>query len=98
MERKQGFMKKINKTCKECGGACCKYMTIPLDEGDVAEDTDWYRARGELIDGGFWRVPSRCPKLTVEGACSIEADKPATCRAYEVGGEGCRAIRRLKGV
>ena len=82
--------------CRECAGACCKYISIPLEE--IAElDLRWLQARGTLSQTNdcrvFWRIPSRCPHLTTSGHCDIYATRPKSCKSYEVDGEMCRAVK-----
>jgi Fe-S-cluster containining protein len=82
----------MNKTCKKCGGACCKHIIIPLGKMQYI-DTAWLRVRGTLNAAGDWRVESKCRHLGWFGRCRIYKKRPMNCRAYEVGGPDCRKAR-----
>ncbi len=82
--------------CAQCGGECCKYITIPLSELEEL-DIPWLQARGMLY-GPVWRIKSRCPRLTDEGKCAIYETRPETCKMFEVGGQSCRRARAAAGI
>ena len=78
-------------TCDDCGGACCRYFTLPVgkltrDQREIAE------TRGKVC-GGKWHVNAACKFLGDDGRCVRYATRPAACRAYKVGGKDCLEIR-----
>ena len=83
----------MNQLCIDCGGACCKFVTIPLDMVRYRFDRDWLKARGKLLPDGRWIIEARCPKLGVNGRCKCYDERPLACMDYEVGGEACMEVR-----
>jgi len=86
----------VNQSCKDCGGACCRYISLPVmtpDRNWMLADPAWMEARGEIV-GDKWIIKSTCPHLTADGLCDIHETKPETCRKYEVDGESCKRIRQ----
>lgn len=81
--------------CASCGGACCRYITIPLANliGWTNRALPWFEARGTVDAEGRWRIYSPCRHLTPEGRCGIYATRPEVCRDYPVDGPSCRAAR-----
>ena len=51
------------------------------------------RARGKIL-GGKWYIRSTCPSL-LSGLCQRQDNKPVACQMFEVGGEGCNAVRKI---
>ncbi len=81
------------KNCDECGGECCKYITISFPELDIPLDEldrAWLQTRGTLYADGTWRIKSRCPYFTQQGRCLIYSERPQSCVDFEVGGKACR--------
>lgn len=90
--------------CTACG-ACCRaaYHSVQVSARDpaVKANPDLIVDRGEYLE--LKRTGDRCAALdggTVDGDrlvpyhCRIYADRPQTCRDFEVGGEHCLTARR----
>jgi len=90
--------------CAICKGACCESLAVPFPPDD---DTAAFLALRGTVDPAPRRVPSgedvvyvylevRCSQLTRSGRCGCYDTRPGVCRAYEVGGVGCRAAVRRR--
>jgi len=81
---------KLAKMCSICGGKCCKYYTVLLEDPEDAEDFDelrWFLAHGSnyiYIDDGEWHlnVEARCKFLQDDGRCSMYEYRPQVCRDF----------------
>lgn len=85
------------KSCKECGGACCKYLSFIFDGGPL--DEEFYKERGIVVYDGWVFVPHECPHLKM-GACEIYEARPYLCKSFRVDGNLCKlcyAISKAKG-
>jgi Fe-S-cluster containining protein len=72
---------------------------VPRPDDEFPRATaEWFLARGAKLSGpSVYAIPSRCPKLTCEGLCSIHEEKPLVCAVMPVGGEDCLgAVRRRR--
>lgn len=82
--------------CKQCGGLCCRYVTIPLRDITDATDISWFKARGRVVktkDGYDWHIQSDC-RFLCAGKCAIYNTRPSSCKSYEVDGAYCRQLRK----
>ena len=89
--------------CRSCG-LCCQYVIFPMAW------LDWL-AMGNLLppDAERWlrlHFPAHPQGLLIRQPCSawrsgvgctMYEDRPALCRAWPVGGEGCRDAREHGG-
>jgi len=85
--------------CNDCGGACCRSLTIPLgNPATIADNLEWLLIRGAVETGPdgrrLWRIPAACRHLSDDGRCRIYDRRPRDCRQYAVGGQSCLAARR----
>ena len=77
--------------CDDCGGACCRYVTINV--GAMTPDQQrWATMRGDL-EGLRWHIRSECEHLWKSGRCAIYSHRPEVCRDFDVGGEYCKDAR-----
>ena len=83
-------------SCKDCGGACCKVLDIPVPHGIPAGEMGIALTRGEVIDG-HWMIRSVCRYLQ-GGWCSDYDSRPGACCVLEVGGPECLRARKVCGV
>ncbi len=89
--------------CLACG-ACCRaaYHSVTVDADDpvVASHPELIVRRDGYLE--LARDGDRCAALRGEIAnglaCSIYADRPQTCRDFELGGEHCLTARRRTGL
>jgi len=88
----KAVIEKMNKTCEKCGGLCCEFLFLPL-ENFKDEELDLLRVRG-VIKHETWIVRAPCPKLK-DGKCSIHWRRPKTCKRFKVDGPTCKAARML---
>ena len=95
--------------CARCGACCVEAGEVPVRPGErvppalTAEVEGVGAFRDEAAGSGLRRMARspgrRCAAL--EGqvgtscSCAIYADRPAACRAFPVGSEGCRAAREV---
>jgi Fe-S-cluster containining protein len=82
----------MNETCKQCGGACCRSLFVPIT-GREPEELEWLARRGLLIGESVF-VRGECRYLKA-GRCECYAVRPAVCRVFEVDGVLCRMTRKL---
>jgi Fe-S-cluster containining protein len=81
---------KLAQMCSTCGGKCCQYYTVLIDDPEDAEDFDelrWFLAHGSnyiYIDDGEWHlnVEARCKFLLEDGRCKIYDHRPRVCRDF----------------
>jgi hypothetical protein len=89
--------------CTRCG-ACCRaaYHSVQVSARDpaVATHPEMIVDRGEYLE--LRRSGDRCAALTGDLAtrfhCTIYADRPQTCRDFELGGDHCLTARRRVGL
>jgi Fe-S-cluster containining protein len=80
----------LARMCGRCGGRCCVYYTVYLDEPEDAEDFDelrWFLCHEGCylyVDEGQWHlnVRSRCRFLGPEGRCRAYEHRPRVCREF----------------
>jgi len=73
------------------GGACCRYVSFPVDpDRDVKM---WMETRGVVKDG-WWTMKCAC-KYLKKGRCSIYATRPDVCKNYPPGSEPCLKVAKL---
>lgn len=71
--------------CELCKGACCESIVVPV-AGDVGI---WLRYHGEPL--GPDRVELNCAcRMLKDGRCTVYDHRPENCKAFPVGGTGCR--------
>jgi Fe-S-cluster containining protein len=76
--------------CAKCGGRCCLYYTVRLNEPEDADDFDemrWFLTHeGNYIyvDDDEWHlnVISRCRFLDADARCTIYDHRPEVCRSF----------------
>ncbi len=81
---------KLAEMCAKCGGRCCTYYTVMLDEPEDADDFDelrWFLAHEDCyiyVDEGEWHlnVISRCRFLGEDTRCAIYDHRPGVCREF----------------
>ena len=86
---------KLASMCAECGGLCCRYFTVLLDDPEDADDYDelrWFLAHENnyiYIDEDQWHlnVVARCRFLGRDSRCTIYNHRPDTCRDFGLKGE-----------
>jgi Fe-S-cluster containining protein len=88
--------------CRACG-ACCReafeQVSISPQEAVIEQHPTLVRFRNGAFE--LARRQDRCAALVdaTEGySCTIYADRPRSCRAFEAGSERCRAARRRVGL
>jgi hypothetical protein len=80
--------------CLKCRGACCEEITIeaPRPENDYAHE--WFTARATpvVVDSRVvsYAFATRCPRLTPDGLCSVQTNKPRACVDFIRGDAPCR--------
>ena len=75
----------------ECGGRCCRYLTVAVDAPMGHVDWDeirwWLCHEGVMVtkdeDGWMLHVQTRCKNLLPNNLCAIYEDRPTTCEVYE---------------
>lgn len=80
-----------NQQCMSCGGKCCSYFALPIEEPEDMKDYDdirWYLLHegvSVFVEDGDWfiQIDNRCKALTVDGMCEIYQDRPRICRKYK---------------
>ena len=84
----------MNPTCRDCRGACCKWLLVATEYPPAVEFLA--ETRGKRVQGGVL-VRSRCRHLTDDGLCSIQDTKPMACRVFAVGCRLCIEARTAQG-
>lgn len=78
-------------TCKECNGACCRYVTVTLDNPEDKEDWDhikWLVAHKNVIvyqdNDGDWlaEFQTPCEYLGPKNECLCYENRPDICREH----------------
>ena len=92
-------MPENNLTCEECGGKCCKYVAVELEEPTSKSDFEdliyYLHHHGVKVcvvtDEGartwYLQFDGPCRHLTPEGRCRIYEHRPTICREHSL--EGC---------
>jgi len=87
--------------CQSCG-ACCReaYHAVEVHRRErfVKTHPEWLEARDGRLN--IRRVEGRCACLsaTPPYTCVVYADRPKTCRDFEVGSANCLEARRRVGI
>jgi uncharacterized protein len=77
------------KTCRECNGKCCRYVTTELDTPKTQrdfEDIKWFVAHKNVTvfveKDGQWYVEfiTPCKNLGDDNRCKIYEKRPEICR------------------
>lgn len=85
----------IGRTCRECGGACCRWVSVRIQRKTTDSDQRaWMDVRG-VRKFGMWWIPTRCRHLSWRGRCKVYAKRPRACREYGVDSPKCRAVREV---
>jgi len=79
-------------TCDKCNGACCRYVTVPLDEPEDKADWDhikWLVAHQNVVvykdNDGDWLAEFQTPcKYLKDNRCSIYPHRPDICSEHDV--------------
>jgi len=79
------------RLCDGCHGSCCKAAWI---DGPVDHLFPEYVAECLAVRGR----EGPCPKLGLDGRCTIYATRPFACKIYEAGSEACLRARRKFGI
>ena len=82
----------MNETCKQCGGACCRSLFVPIT-GREPEELEWLARRGMVIGESVF-IRSECRYLK-DGRCECYAVRPTVCQVFPVDGMMCRMTRTL---
>ncbi|MFW5798801.1 MAG: YkgJ family cysteine cluster protein [Planctomycetota bacterium] len=81
--------------CETCGGKCCRYFALEIDEPEDFEDYDsirWYLFHEHtyvFVEDGDWYlcVTTPCEHLTDDFRCGIYDRRPIICRKHS--NDGC---------
>lgn len=100
--------------CQSCGACCVDYFGTPgYIQLDAAEQGRMRRLRLPVVEWHGQRLLGTRPHdgpggdtccIAFVGAvgkacgCSIHPERPAACRAFEAGSEGCRFAREAAGL
>lgn len=76
--------------CEHCTAACCRYIALPVDKPESAEDFDnirWYLAHENVsifVDKGQWYISfaTPCRYLQADFRCGTYETRPKICRSY----------------
>ena len=83
----------ILATCQRCGGKCCSYVALEIDEPTTRADFEnirWYCAHKDVWvfkEDGDWYVvfDSPCVELAEDFSCRIHDERPQVCRDHPFG-------------
>jgi len=84
----------MNETCLKCGAKCCKVAYFQCS-GEHQRFILATRPASPVRDGVL--VKCQCHQLGDDNKCTIYQSRPAICRDWLVGGEGCRMVREALG-
>jgi Fe-S-cluster containining protein len=77
---------------------CCQKIVIRIGEKVNADYMKWAEYHGldiVFVSGAYYlRLDIPCQKL-VDGKCSIEANKPDLCRAFDCNADGFKDFKFL---
>ena len=81
----------IHPACALCRGACCEFMRLPVTMLAEGQDAARWASYHGTYDPSAHTVElnCRCSKLTVDGLCSVQSNKPKMCLDAVVGGPSC---------
>ena len=87
---KDFYHKRVGRCCpKRCAGACCRYIVSTMaHEGEYFRKvTEWVRNPVEITTlNGVSHIisPFHCPKITIDGKCSLHGKKeqPQICDMF----------------
>jgi uncharacterized protein len=76
--------------CEHCTAVCCRYIALPVDKPESAEDFDnirWYLAHENVsvfVDKGQWYISfaTPCRHLQPDFRCGNYQTRPKICRSY----------------
>jgi Fe-S-cluster containining protein len=76
--------------CRECGNACCRYITVKIPAPRSMNDCDfilWQLYHDNVKaykDSSGWHliIYNACAHLKDDGKCAIYEKRPITCRAH----------------
>ena len=76
---------------QECGGRCCRYITVEVASPRSHDDWDemrwWLAHEGVIVskdeDGWQLHIESRCSNLRADNACAIYPHHMDTCEDYD---------------
>jgi hypothetical protein len=76
--------------CEHCTGVCCRYIALPIDTPDSAEEFDylrWYlihRGVSIFVEDDDWYIcfQTTCQHLQADNRCGIYLTRPQICRSY----------------
>ncbi len=79
--------------CTQCPAACCRYVSLPLDNPRTLRDYDdirWYLMHegfSVFVEDGDWyvQIQSRCRNLRDDNLCGVYETRPRICGEYEPG-------------
>ena len=76
--------------CESCAGLCCRYLALPIETPEDADDFDdvrWYLAHEGIsvfVEDNEWyiQIATRCKYLQKDHRCAIYPRRPKICRSY----------------
>ncbi len=77
--------------CMKCGGKCCRYFALEIDEPEDFDDFDsirWYLYHGSnyvFVEEGKWYlcVTTHCRNLDGNRRCLVYDRRPLICREHD---------------
>jgi Fe-S-cluster containining protein len=83
--------------CIRCRGACCELIHVDASHcGFPKVAVEQFEMRGTHIKGMIYAMVAPCPKMTSEGLCGVQDEKPLACAIMPVGGEDCFSSVKLR--
>jgi Fe-S-cluster containining protein len=88
--KKQKLVK--SNPCHGCGGACCGYISIYVEEPADLEEygvLEWYLHHKKVCvyvdqeESWYVHVETECSKVDKKGRCTIYEARPTVCRDYQ---------------
>lgn len=84
--------------CDVCGGKCCKYVSVEIDQ--PTDENDWGNIRWYLLHenvrvfkdhNGDWFIEfvTPCTAQNADNRCEIYEDRPPICRGHGVADAQC---------
>lgn len=91
MVRKKPTRSQFEICTQDCGGRCCRYVTVQVPAPRARTDWDeirWWLAHGGVMvskdeDGWMLHVETRCKNLGADNACTIYPHHMDTCKDYD---------------
>jgi uncharacterized protein len=76
--------------CDACVALCCRYIALPIDNPEDANDYDnirWYLMHENIvafIEEGQWYIGilNKCKHLQPDNRCGVYETRPRICRSY----------------